>query len=89
MSCSTGCDGLKERLIQLELLIYNCGYKTLLNGFEFFLSKAKHKMMKVTNYFVYNKATGKQVHVEFTLLTDQSIKINSNVDLTNHILILI
>jgi len=88
MSCSTGCDTLKDRLLQLEQLIYNCSYKTPLTGTEFFLSKAKHKMAQVTNYFVYNKTTGKQVHVEFILMSDQSITIKSNVNLINHILIL-
>lgn len=87
MSCNTYC-GLQERLIQLESLIRNAKYKTPLTGFDYFLSKATHKLAQVTNYFVYNKSTGEEVHVSFQLLSDQSIRVQSNVDLINHILIL-
>lgn len=88
MSCQNGCDGVKERLIQLEKLIYNSAYSTPLSGVEFFLPQNRHKLNRVTSYLVYNKITGRELTIEFALLSDKSIKINSNVPLTDYILIL-
>ena len=74
---------LVVKALQLTLTVYN----TTLFGYSLFIPKNTHKLNFVRGYLCLDP-TGNSVKIEFDVLSDQSIQINSNILLDNHKLII-
>lgn len=79
---------LKEIEDKLHSVVYNSVYKVRMDeGLTYYVAPEKHKLMIVRGITVLN-TDDKEVIVVKTIQSDRSVRIDSNVDLHNAMLII-
>ena len=83
-----GYNDLSCKIQKLQDQLYLQSYKIKFpECFSYTISAAKHKMTTVRGY-LFLKPDGQEAEILFTLLSDKTVKIDSNISLFNSTLIL-
>lgn len=82
---------IQDLLCKIDLLqqqLYLQSYKVKLpDAFTYTVNSTKHKMKNIRGYLMLSPL-GEEVIVSFKVLSDKSVKIDSNINLLNSTLIL-